>query len=65
MCVNMHLCVCAYAHTHSLTPMYIATFPAKVTYGAVLCLILVFFKNKCVILLCELAVCQWFMTTTS
>lgn len=34
----MHLCVYAraYAYTHSLTPMYIATFPAKVTYGAVL-----------------------------
>lgn len=42
MCVNMHLCVyacasvCTYAQTCSLTPVYIATFPAEVMYGAVL-----------------------------
>lgn len=36
LCVYVRACICTYAHTHSLTPMYIATSAAKVTYGAVL-----------------------------
>lgn len=37
VCEYVYLCVClcVCVYIHSLTPMYIATFSAEVTYGAI------------------------------